>query len=102
MQRQEAVELITGTLKQFLVPGHLSANIDENTRLIGSDALPDSTALVSLIIEIEQQVDDRFGVAITIADDRAISQTRSPFRNVSSLADYVLTLYDEASGAAHA
>jgi acyl carrier protein len=100
MQRQEAIDLITESLKQFLPPGQQSANIDQDTRLIGGKALPDSTALVSLIVEVEQQVDDRFGIAITIADDRAISQTRSPFRTVSSLADYVVKLYNEAAGAA--
>jgi len=102
MQRQEAVELITDALRQFLPPGQESAALDENTRLVGGNTVLDSAALVSLIIEIEQQVDDRFGVPITIADDRALSQERSPFRTVSSLADYVIKVYDEIAGAARA
>jgi len=102
MQRQEAVGLITDALKQFMQPGQDSAAVDENTRLVGGNTVLDSAALVSLIIEIEQQLDDRYGVSITIADDRALSQERSPFRTVSSLADYVMKLYEETTGAARA
>lgn len=99
MQRQEVIGLITETLKQFLPPEQEPAAVDENTRLIGGNSLLDSAALVSLIIEVEQQLDDRYGVAITIADDRALSQQRSPFRTVSSLADYILQLCGETAGA---
>ncbi len=102
MQRQEAIELITDALKQFLPPRQELLSVDENTMLVGRETLLDSSALVSIIVEVEQQVDDRYGVSITIADDRALSQDRSPFRTVSSLADYVVRLYEEAAGAPRA
>lgn len=99
MQQQEAVELITNAFRQFLGPGNEAVAVDENTRLVGGKTLLDSAALVSLIVEVEQQVEDRYDVTITIADDRAISQETSPFRTVKSLAEYVVKLYEENTGA---
>jgi acyl carrier protein len=58
------------------------------TRLLGSQSVLDSMHLVSLIIAIEQEVEDTFGVAVTLADERALSMKESPFRSIQSLADY--------------
>jgi acyl carrier protein len=102
MQRENIIELITDAVKQFLPPGEQPATVSEDTRLVGGNSLLDSTALVSLIVEVEQQIDDRYGVSITIADDRALSQQRSPFRTVSSLADYIMKLYGETASAGRA
>ena len=69
--------------------------IDENTRIFGSKGFLDSLMLVSAVLDIEQQVNDRYNVSIELADDRSVSQERSPFRSVSSLTDYILTLAAE-------
>jgi acyl carrier protein len=71
--------------------------VNETTRLFGG-AL-DSVGLVSLIVELEQQIADRGEASITIADDRAMSQKRSPFRTIGSLADYVQGLMMEVAKA---
>ena len=52
-------------------------------------------ALVSLIVAVEQNIEDEFGISITLADERAMSQENSPFRSVRSLADYVETILKE-------
>ena len=67
-------------------------NLDETTPLIGPGAVVSSLELVSLIVEMEQIVEDDCGLAITIADERAMSRRRSPFRTIGTLADYVLEL----------
>ena len=59
------------------------------TRLLGSQSVLDSMHLVSLIVTIEREVEDAFGVALTLADERALSMKESPFRSIQSLADYV-------------
>jgi acyl carrier protein len=66
------------------------------TRLLGSGSALDSMHLVSLIIAIEQEVEDKFGVALTLADERALSMNESPFRSIQSLADYIGTLITDA------
>jgi acyl carrier protein len=59
------------------------------TRLLGSQSVVDSMHLVNLIIAIEREIEDTFGVALTLADERALSMKASPFRSVQSLADYI-------------
>jgi RNase H-fold protein (predicted Holliday junction resolvase) len=53
-------------------------------------------ALVSLIIEVEEKINDEFGVPITLADERALSQKNSPFLTLQTLTQYVSQLIDEA------
>jgi acyl carrier protein len=59
------------------------------TRLLGSGSVLDSMHLVSLIVTVEREVEDAFGVAVTLADERALSMQASPFRSIQSLADYI-------------
>jgi acyl carrier protein len=66
------------------------------TRLVGSESVLDSMQLVSLIVAIERDVEDTFGVALTLADERALSMKASPFRSIRSLADYIGSLIIEA------
>jgi acyl carrier protein len=66
------------------------------TRLLGSQSVLDSMHLVSLIIAVEQEVEDTFGVALTLADERALSMKESPFRSIQSLADYISILVIDA------
>lgn len=60
--------------------------------LFGRGGKLDSLGLVSFIVAVEQQIEETFGVSITIADEKAMSQERSPFRTIGSLAEYVESL----------
>jgi acetyltransferase-like isoleucine patch superfamily enzyme len=68
------------------------------TRLVGSQSVVDSMRLVNLIVAIEREVEDTFGVAVTLADERALSMKASPFRSIQSLADYIGTLVNKRQG----
>jgi acyl carrier protein len=68
----------------------------EETRLLGSESVLDSIQLVTLIVTIEREIEDAFGVALTLADERALSMKASPFRSIQSLADYVGILIIDA------
>ena len=57
--------------------------------LFGAGSPLDSLGLVSLLIDIEEALQDH-GHAITLSDARAMSQTRSPFRSVPALVAYIL------------
>ena len=59
------------------------------TVLFGKDGKLDSLGLVTLLVIIEQNIEDELDVSITIADERAMSQKRSPFRTIGTLADYI-------------
>ena len=67
-----------------------------DTELFGRDGQLDSLGLVTLIVAVEEDVATETGLAITIASERAMSQSRSPFRTVGSLRDFVTVLVEEA------
>lgn len=54
----------------------------------GGGAL-DSLGLVHLIVALEQHTYDRTGLSLALADERAFSRSRSPFRSVSSLVEHL-------------
>jgi hypothetical protein len=53
---------------------------------------------VSLIVAIEQAVEDELAVSVVLADEKAMSQRSSPFRTVGSLAAYVRARLEERTG----
>jgi acyl carrier protein len=96
MTRDELITLILNAIREFTeLPDAEFDTLDETTRLIGENHILDSLGLVSVLMDVEQQVNEQLDVEIMIADERAMSQQRSPFRSVESLADYVLMLLHE-------
>lgn len=69
---------------------------DEETRLFGAKSGVDSVTLVTLIAEVEDSLAEAFDDSIVLADDRAMSQSRSPFRRVGTLVDYATELLNKA------
>ena len=59
--------------------------------IFGDGSPLDSLGLVSLLIEIEDQLAAR-GWPVSLSDERAMSQKRSPFRDVPSLVAYIQSL----------
>jgi hypothetical protein len=50
--------------------------------------------LVHLIVAVEERVENEFGVAVTLADERALSMRNSPFATIGSLSAYVSSLLE--------
>lgn len=71
------------------------SSIQPDTALFGLNGHLDSLALVYLVLDVEQRVEESLGVPIILTDDRAMSQRRSPFRTVESLAQYVHSQVNE-------
>jgi acyl carrier protein len=63
----------------------------EDTLLYGPEGGLDSLGLVSLILDVEQAVNERTKAALTLADAQAMGLRRNPFRDVRSLADHVMS-----------
>ena len=60
-----------------------------STVLFGADATIDSMILVAFIVATEEQIRDEFGISVTLANEKAMSMERSPFRTLSTFIDYV-------------
>jgi acyl carrier protein len=97
--KPELVSLIVKAAREFGEHGRvaLPATIDHDTPLFGREGFLDSMALVSLVVAVEQAIEDELGVSVSLADDRALSQRTSPYRTVGALADYADTLVRAAA-----
>jgi acyl carrier protein len=63
------------------------SNVDRDTELLGGSSEIDSLTVVQIVAELERVAEERFGKAVVLADDRAMSRRNSPFRTVGTLAD---------------
>lgn len=88
---QEAVYRAVDELNKQLPKG-ISVSKSPDAVLYGKTGKLESIDVVTLIMEVEDQVKAEFGTSITIADDRAMSQENSPFLTVGTLTDYVAEL----------
>lgn len=59
------------------------------TLLLGSDAPLDSIGFVTFVVAVEERIAEATGRAITLADEKALSLSASPFRTLGALADYI-------------
>jgi acyl carrier protein len=99
VERGTAVEIIYAALKEVLEQAALPplASLTEDTVIVGKDAVLDSLGVVSLIVEVEQALEQKHDVSITLASDKAMSAKNSPFRTVGVLADHVLQTIAEGA-----
>lgn len=72
-----------------------------DTVLFGSSGKLDSLGLVGLIVAVEQNIQEDFRTAITLADERALSQQNSPFRTITSLSEYISLLLADNENASN-
>ena len=74
----------------------LPGSLNVETPLFGKRGIFDSLGVVSLVLAVEEAIREEHGEEDSLADERAMSQERSPFRTVGSLADYAAKLIEEA------
>jgi len=65
------------------------------TVLFWKGGVLDSLELVKLISDLEENVFQKFGKQITLADEKAMSLRASPFKTVKTLVDYINRLLIE-------
>ncbi|MFX0199472.1 MAG: hypothetical protein ACFFCW_25400 [Candidatus Hodarchaeota archaeon] len=97
MDIQKIEDLVMRSLQEVkeVLDEHGISSLGSDTRIFGRQGLLDSMGLVSLITDMEETIEDEFGISLILADERAMSQKKSPFRTVSSLAQYICMLIAE-------
>jgi hypothetical protein len=58
-------------------------------RLYGNEGVFESMYLVAFLAQVEESLEDEFGVEVTLASERAVSVRVSPFSNVRRLIDFI-------------
>ena len=91
--RDEIVALIIDTLQPFRAGGESS---DSQTVAIYGDGGMDSMGLVIFLAELEARLTESTGRDLVLANEKAMSRSHSPYRDVGTLADFVLEMLCEA------
>ncbi len=101
MELQDVLNVVLAAIQDLneQVEPEQQLEVAPETRLLGRSSKLDSLGLVNLIVLVEEKIGDSFGAAITLADERAMSQERSPFRSVQTLAEYATMLLKEQKNA---
>ena len=96
MEREKIEEVIITAFNDFWESKDMEDKVDSDTVLFGSDSALDSMDLVNVVIDIESHFHGQ-GHKIALTSERAMSRKSSPFRTVSTLADFIVELIEEAS-----
>ena len=94
VDKNEAIEIIFNAIKDYNdeVEEKNILPLSLDLGLFGKDGRLDSLGLVNLIMCIEEKFEEHTGSSIVIADEKAMSQSNSPFRSVNTLAEYMASL----------
>ena len=95
---KDLLKLINSCVRETAVDRdvQIPSDFGPETPLFGRNGVFDSMGLVSLVVAVEEAIADELGVEITLADQRAMSEKKSPFLSVRTLAEYATRLIDEA------
>lgn len=95
--KHQLLQLLYSAIDEINQEQPLSARLTKTpqTVLYGEGGTLDSLGLVRLVVLFERKVSLTTGHTISITDERAFSQRRSPFRTASTLAEYVAQLLSE-------
>ena len=88
--REETVEFLRQEVSTLA--GMPAESVSEATRLIGGDSCLNSLKLVELLLALEEFSEDTLHVRFDWTSDSAMSENRSIFRTIGSLADYIAGL----------
>jgi acyl carrier protein len=66
--------------------------VNGSTLLLAEGGSIDSLQLVSIIVDFEEALSERFDIAVSLTSDEAMMQVESPFYSVKTLSNYAYKL----------
>ena len=99
MPRDEVIALLLEIAKTSneTLGSQIDISAGEQALLFGPDGGLDSIGLVSFLVDVEEALQRHFALTTTLADERAMSLRRSPFRSIGTLADYIVAVSVEGA-----
>jgi len=91
--------MLQQSVREYLDQAGIEAQIAATTPLIGPDSAVDSLGLVMIVTGFEMALNETFETDLVLANDKAMSMKRSPFRTMEALTDYAAELLEEAGAA---
>ena len=88
--------LVISSLNELKDAHNLDFEINDETILLGENAVMDSFDFVSFVSTLEEKIADEFDKSITVVSEKAFSKKYSPFKTIDRIADYIIELLNEA------
>ncbi len=88
MTKDEITAIIRATLEDIL-PKTACGPAYAGSALFGRDGILDSIGLLTLVVQLEEKLSAATGKPVRLVTSAAMSQTKSPFRDVDSLTSYI-------------
>jgi acyl carrier protein len=96
MDRNEVLRnLLFQCVREYADQTGRALAIDLETPLLGPSAEVDSLGLVMIVTSFEDKLNEHFDAQLVLANEKAMSMKRSPFRSVQALSEYAAELLDE-------
>jgi len=90
MDKQNIESGVISIVTDYLESTNQSTDsLSRHTTLVGSDAIVTSVGLVTIIMDLEAWLAEQ-GVDVSLTSEKAMSSSRSPFRSIESLVEYVV------------
>ena len=77
------------------LPREKRAQKEPESPLYSESGTLDSLSLATLVVLAEIKLEEEFGQTISLADEKAMSEKRSPFRTVGTMTEYAAHLLRE-------
>lgn len=87
----EAMDEVNAILPENMQMEHVSDAV-----IFGRGGKLDSLALVNFVLAVEDKI-SALGLNVSLTDERAMSQSRSPFRTVATLTTFVQESLEEVT-----
>ncbi len=93
---EEIKRIIYGVITDFVEEKQVE--ITDETPLYGKDGLLTSILLVRFINDLEDEVNEKYDTALSLMSEKAFSRSRSPFRSIKDLSEFVFEELKVAGG----
>lgn len=94
--KEKIKSFVIDSLNELKGTNDLDFQINDETILLGENAVMDSFDFVSFVSTLEEKIADEFDKSITVVSEKAFSKKYSPFKTIDRIADYIIELINEA------
>ena len=86
----EVWEIFTAVIEDFNagVEDNDKLIIERSTKLFGPGSSVDSMSLVNIVLSFEDRLFDVYDVEVSLSDDEALNQSKSPYESLGLLSEY--------------
>lgn len=95
LDQDKVTKIVIEALKDAWSEYDLNDTPTVDSDIFGGQSVLDSTGLVSMILDLEERLEEEIGVTVSLMDEKAVSQKNSPFQSVSTMVEFILTVAEE-------